>query len=160
MGRPSTMLNCEQHSDEFHSALRNTLQRTGHWSGEIWQRRKDGEEFLCWLELSEVTDREGNRTHWVGVLTDITYDLRQRLTSVSVGGQTTSYTYDAAGQLTRVTLPDASFVAYSHDDAHRITAVTDNKGNRIDYTLINTSAPLDHALFSYLSSRERLARVR
>ena len=72
VGRPSSQLNCEQHSDEFHSALRNTLQRTGHWSGEIWQRRKDGEEFLCWLELSEVTDRDGSRTHWVGVLTDIT----------------------------------------------------------------------------------------
>jgi uncharacterized protein (DUF58 family) len=33
-------------------------------------------------------------------------------------------------------------------------------GSRIDYTLVNTSAPLDHALFSYLSARERLARVR
>ena len=32
--------------------------------------------------------------------------------------------------------------------------------NRIDYTLVNTSAPLDHALFSYLSTRERLARTR
>jgi hypothetical protein len=32
--------------------------------------------------------------------------------------------------------------------------------NRIDYTLLNTSAPLDHALFSYLSTRERLSRVR
>ncbi|MEO7270637.1 MAG: DUF58 domain-containing protein [Vicinamibacterales bacterium] len=32
--------------------------------------------------------------------------------------------------------------------------------NRIDYTLVNTSAPLDHALFSYLSARERLTRVR
>jgi uncharacterized protein (DUF58 family) len=32
--------------------------------------------------------------------------------------------------------------------------------NRIDYTLVNTSAPLDHALFSYLTSRERLTRVR
>ena len=31
---------------------------------------------------------------------------------------------------------------------------------RIDYALINTSEPLDRALFSYLSSRERLARVR
>ncbi len=72
VGHASAILNCEQHSDEFHQALRNTLVRTGHWSGEIWQRRKDGEEFLCWLELSEVADREGNRTHWVGVLTDIT----------------------------------------------------------------------------------------
>jgi len=32
--------------------------------------------------------------------------------------------------------------------------------NRIDYTLIDTSTPLDHALFSYLSTRERLSRVR
>jgi uncharacterized protein (DUF58 family) len=32
--------------------------------------------------------------------------------------------------------------------------------NRIDYTLVNTSAPLDHALFSYLTTRERLGRVR
>ena len=32
--------------------------------------------------------------------------------------------------------------------------------NRIDYTLLNTASPLDHALFSYLSTRERLSRVR
>ena len=32
--------------------------------------------------------------------------------------------------------------------------------NRIDYTLVNTASPLDHALFSYLTTRERLGRVR
>jgi uncharacterized protein (DUF58 family) len=32
--------------------------------------------------------------------------------------------------------------------------------HRIDYTLLNTSEPLDRSLFSYLSSRERLMRVR
>jgi uncharacterized protein (DUF58 family) len=31
---------------------------------------------------------------------------------------------------------------------------------RVDYTLVDTSAPLDHALFSYLSTREKLMRVR
>ena len=31
---------------------------------------------------------------------------------------------------------------------------------RIDYALFDTSKPLDHALFSYLSARERLSRVR
>jgi uncharacterized protein (DUF58 family) len=31
---------------------------------------------------------------------------------------------------------------------------------RIDYALINTSEPLDRALFSYLSSREKMMRVR
>jgi len=33
-------------------------------------------------------------------------------------------------------------------------------GSRIDYTLVNTSSPLDHALFTYLTTRERLTRVR
>jgi uncharacterized protein (DUF58 family) len=33
-------------------------------------------------------------------------------------------------------------------------------GSRIDYTVVDTSKPLDHALFQYLSSREKMARVR
>ena len=32
--------------------------------------------------------------------------------------------------------------------------------NRIDYALFNTAKPLDHALFTFLSARERLTRVR
>lgn len=32
--------------------------------------------------------------------------------------------------------------------------------NQIDYALFNTSQPLDHALFNYLSERQRLSRVR
>ena len=31
---------------------------------------------------------------------------------------------------------------------------------RIDYALLNTATPLDHALFSYLSMREQMSRVR
>ena len=34
------------------------------------------------------------------------------------------------------------------------------KGARIDYTMLPTSSPLDHALFSYLSMREKLSKVR
>jgi diguanylate cyclase (GGDEF)-like protein/PAS domain S-box-containing protein len=72
LGLESSILDCEQHNEDFHAALRATVSRTGHWSGELWQRRRDGDEFLCWLELSEVTDTAGVRTHFVGVLTDIT----------------------------------------------------------------------------------------
>jgi len=42
-----------------------------------------------------------------------------------------------------------------------VNALTERfSANRIDYSLINTSSPLDHALFSYLSTRERLTRTR
>jgi uncharacterized protein (DUF58 family) len=44
--------------------------------------------------------------------------------------------------------------------AHIDALTTRFSEHRIDYTLLNTSEPLDRALFSYLSSRERLMRVR
>lgn len=70
-----------------------------------------------------------------GLTTTLAYDLRQRLTSRSVGGETTDYAYDNAGQLTRVTLPDGSFLSYTYDAAHRLTQIADSLGNRIVYTL-------------------------
>lgn len=72
-----------------------------------------------------------------GVVTAYTYDLRKRLLSTAVGGQTTSYTYDPVGQLTRITRSDASWIGYEYDAAHRQTAVLDNRGSRIEYTLDN-----------------------
>ncbi|MEP7097425.1 MAG: EAL domain-containing protein, partial [Dokdonella sp.] len=65
-------LNSSQHPMEHYLAMRDELQRNGHWRGELWQRRKDGEEFLSWAELSEVCNANAVRTHFVGVITDIT----------------------------------------------------------------------------------------
>jgi len=70
-----------------------------------------------------------------GLTTTLAYDARQRLTSRQVGGETTTYTYDGVGQLTRVTLPDASYVDYTYDAAHRLTQIQDSAGNKIVYTL-------------------------
>jgi diguanylate cyclase (GGDEF)-like protein/PAS domain S-box-containing protein len=72
VGRVASLLNCAQHPPEHYVAMRESLERNGHWRGELWQRRKDNEEFLCWLELTEVRDASGARTHFVGVLNDIT----------------------------------------------------------------------------------------
>ena len=44
--------------------------------------------------------------------------------------------------------------------AHIAALTTKFSEHRIDYTVLNTAEPLDRALFSYLSSRERLMRVR
>jgi YD repeat-containing protein len=85
-------------------------------------------------------DKHGQLLHSVdpnGVVTDNTYDLRQRLTSSTVGGRQTVYTYDAAGQLTQLSLPDTTAITYTYDAAHRLTKVTDQAGNSVTYTLDN-----------------------
>jgi YD repeat-containing protein len=71
------------------------------------------------------------------VVTDYTYDARQRLKTVKVGSQTTTYDYWPTGLLKQVTFPDQSTVAYSYDDAHRLTDVTDSQGNSVHYVLDN-----------------------
>jgi len=72
LGENAGMLNSAQHPPEYYLAMRAEFERNGHWRGELWQRRKDGEEFLCWLEISTVRDATGQRTHYVGVMADIT----------------------------------------------------------------------------------------
>jgi len=72
LGRDASLLNGSRHAPASYNQLRQTLAESGHWRGELWQRRKDGEEFLCWVELNEVCDASGQRTHMIGVLTDIT----------------------------------------------------------------------------------------
>jgi YD repeat-containing protein len=72
-----------------------------------------------------------------GVTTTHSYDLRMRRASTSVGERTTSYSYEPTGDVKRVTQPDGSWIEYSYDDARRLTAVADQAGNRIEYTLDN-----------------------
>ncbi len=72
IGQNSRLLDSSQHSAEFYRRVRDVLERTGHWAGEMWQRRKDGEEFLGWIEMSEVRDAMGLRSHFVAVVNDIT----------------------------------------------------------------------------------------
>jgi len=74
-----------------------------------------------------------------GLTTTMTYSPRGWLTSRTVTGngvtETTSYTYDAVGQLLKVTQPDGSYIAYAYDAAHRMTDVSDGLNNTIHYTL-------------------------
>jgi len=74
-----------------------------------------------------------------GKVTTLTYTPRGWLDSITqdVGGSNarTLLAYDNVGQLTRVTLPDASYVDYDYDDAHRLESIRNSLGERIEYTL-------------------------
>ena len=72
-----------------------------------------------------------------GLTTTMGYDPRQRLTSRTVGTETTIYEYDGVGQLTKVTLPDNAYLRYTYDGAHRLVEIKDGLNNRVVYTLDN-----------------------
>ena len=55
----------------YYQAMWASILETGHWQGEIWNRRKNGELFPQWLTINTVFDNEAMPTHYVGVMTDI-----------------------------------------------------------------------------------------
>ena len=70
-----------------------------------------------------------------GVITTLTYNGFGWLTSLEVNNRVTSFEYDVLAQITKTTLPNNSFIVYEYDDAHRLVAISDNEGNRVEYQL-------------------------
>lgn len=73
-----------------------------------------------------------------GVAIDRNYDSRGRIlyeTRVSESGNfTTTYEYNSSGQLARETAPNGAYLNYHYDNAHRLTGVTNQFGERVNYT--------------------------
>jgi diguanylate cyclase (GGDEF)-like protein/PAS domain S-box-containing protein len=76
IGNNASLLDSAQHTSSYYTEIRDTLQHQGRWSGEMWQMRKDGEEFLCAYECSTVLDGSGQHALYVLVLNDITEQKR------------------------------------------------------------------------------------
>ncbi len=72
MGRSPSMLSSGRQGPAFYQAMWQSLQQHGHWSGEVWNRRKDGELCAEVLSIAVVRDDAGNSTHYLGVFSDIT----------------------------------------------------------------------------------------
>ena len=70
-----------------------------------------------------------------GNTTTLAYTPRGWLQSRTSNGETTSLVYNNAGDLTQLTLADASQLTLAYDVAHRLTQITDTLGNKITYTL-------------------------
>lgn len=72
IGQSPAILNSGQHGPSFFSQLYDSLQQRGHWEGEIWNRRKNGEIFPCWLQVSAVFDQQNDIDMYVALFNDIT----------------------------------------------------------------------------------------
>ena len=71
IGLPASVLDSPD-QPEASLQVRAQLEAKGHFRGELWQRRRDGEPMLCSIEINEIRDGHGQRTHFVAVLTDVT----------------------------------------------------------------------------------------
>ncbi len=72
IGNTMALMRSGRHDEAFYRELWRHLLEHGSWSGEIWNRTKDGRTLAEILHIASVRDSQGNLSHYVGTFSDIT----------------------------------------------------------------------------------------
>jgi diguanylate cyclase (GGDEF)-like protein/PAS domain S-box-containing protein len=106
LGRNPHLLASGRQDKAFYEVMWRTLQSAGHWQGEVWNRRKNGDIYPEWLSISAIRNPAGQITQHIGILTDLSSrkDAEEKIRFLS--------NYDALTQLpNRILLHDRAQVA-------------------------------------------------
>ena len=77
VGKDPNILSSGRHSPEFYSLMWEQIKRKGFWSGEIWNRRKDGSIYPEWISIVEMRDEKNDEVkEYVAVFSDISQRKR------------------------------------------------------------------------------------
>ena len=71
VGKNPRLLSSGRQGVAFYAALWASLANEGHWYGEVWNRRKNGEVYAEMLNISVVRDGQGQTQHYVALFSDI-----------------------------------------------------------------------------------------
>lgn len=154
LGKNPRVLQSGRHDAAFYRDLWGHLSKTGHWRGEIWNRRKSGEFYVELLDITAVKNPDGEITHYVAIFSDITAlkDSQKKLEHMAH--------FDALTQLpNRTLLADRleRSIAHADRESHLLAVcfldldgfkpINDKHGHQIgDKLLINVAARLKLAL--------------
>ncbi len=71
VGQNPRIFQSGRHDLAFYQAMWSALLNTGKWSGEVWDRRKDGSIYPKLMTITAVYDDNHRMTHYVAVFRDI-----------------------------------------------------------------------------------------
>jgi len=136
-------------SADFYEAMWRSIIDTGHWQGEIQNRRKNGEIYPQWLNINAIKDTQGQVTNYVGVTFDISelkaserikdefiatvsHELRTPLTSIHgslglLGGGVTGELSDDSARLVRIAQENCERLVRLIDDILSIAKIESEK---------------------------------
>jgi diguanylate cyclase (GGDEF)-like protein/PAS domain S-box-containing protein len=163
VGQRTNLLRSGRQSKEFYANMWRDLIENGHWSGEIWNRRKDGRVFPETLTITAVRDSAGNTQQYVALFSDITSakEHQQELQRAAL--------YDLlTGLPNRVHLRDrlhhamaqaerrGSTLAVVCLDLDNFKSINDQHGHTVGDELLTTVA---HRMKSSMQNDDTLARL-
>jgi diguanylate cyclase (GGDEF)-like protein/PAS domain S-box-containing protein len=78
LGHNPRLLDSRSQDKEFFASMWRDLTIKGHWHGELWNRRKNGELFAAMQTISAVRDARGEVQQYVALFSDISAQKAQQ----------------------------------------------------------------------------------
>ena len=75
-GRQAMFLDAGNYDEKFYRTMWETVDSQGHWQGEIFNRRRNGQTYPAWLSLGVVKDHDGKVVNYIGIATDLSEQRR------------------------------------------------------------------------------------
>ncbi|MDO8350800.1 MAG: diguanylate cyclase [Gallionella sp.] len=72
LGKNPRLMSSGRHDRDFYIKLWQQLLSLGSWSGEVWDKRKNGEVYPKWMTITAVKNERQETTQYVAIFSDIT----------------------------------------------------------------------------------------
>lgn len=72
VGKRPSLLKSGKQRKEFYQEMWHILNSIGHWNGEVWNLRKNGELYAEWLSINVIFNPDGTKRMHVAIFSDIT----------------------------------------------------------------------------------------
>lgn len=72
IGKDPKLLSSGQQGPEFYQKMWGDLKTIGHWSGELWNKRKNGELYAEWLSVNALFNEDGSTRMHLAIFSDVT----------------------------------------------------------------------------------------
>ncbi|MDD2720836.1 MAG: diguanylate cyclase [Gallionella sp.] len=76
-GQDPKIMKSGRHDAQFYQAMWHSLGENGHWQGEIWDKRKDGEIYAKLVNIISLRNEDGSVYRYVAQFSDITEKKEQ-----------------------------------------------------------------------------------
>lgn len=147
LGKNPSILASQRHEADFYQNMWDSLNTTGHWQGEVWNKTCAGKQYPQWLRITAIVDNQDQVTHYLAIFLDITEKKqaeeiiwRQANFDLLTGLSNRNRFYDRLKQDIKIAAHNGQRLALISIDLDRFKEINDTFGHAVGDVLLKAVA--------------------